>query len=187
MSAKDFIKYSIVRDKGNVIWNLKRILRAADPKVSKYWKESDEHYSNLDVRGKKVLVIGADFGVTPMYFLSKGAQSVVGYSLWKQYFFHPNYEHRQEPFYVDKLDGEDFDVMSSDCEGCEYGFTKELLNRIGSHVICFHEPVLNNDILEYARRIATRLIRPPPFDPLPPPQGHPGQWKPEVLITEVIR
>jgi hypothetical protein len=172
MSAIDFLKDILIGNRQNAVWNIGRVLGFKHPERSEFWKESVEHYQGLDVKGKRVLVLGSDFGVTPMYFLSRGAKSVVGYSLWKQYFFHPNYEHRFERFSMDKINANDYDVMSADCEGCEYLLSREFLSKLEGYVICFHDPVENISILEYARKEGVS-IRPPPAKP---------GYKPEIAI-----
>lgn len=177
MSAIGFFKDVLIDNRRNALWNIERILGIADPRKSVLWEESDEHYKGLNVKNERVLVLGSDYGVTPMYFLSKGAKSVVGYSLWKQYFFHSDYEHRQEPFTMDKIKGERFDVMTADCEGCEYLLTNDFLENLKSYVICFHAPVENEQILQYVKGIGISI---PPPEPVP-------QSKQEIAIYEVVR
>ena len=151
MTASGFLRDILIDNRQNAIWNMKRILHIADPHRSWAWKESEEHYSSINVKGKRVLMLGSDYGITPMYLIERGAESVVGFSLWKQYFFDPRYTHITDRFTMDKIKGMDFDVMFSDCEGCEYLLTKDYLATLKGYVICFHNPIENHELFDYVK------------------------------------
>lgn len=164
MTAVEFLKDILIYNPQNAGWNIRRLLHSADPHRSFLWKESEMHYGNIDVRGKRALMLGSDYGVTPMYLIERGAESVVGFSLWKQYFFHPRYTHIREPFSMDKIRGMDFDVMFSDCEGCEYLLTKDYLATLKGYVICFHDPIANQELFDYVKSESTYIIPPTPIE-----------------------
>lgn len=115
-------------------------------------------YSKLDVRGKKVLDIGSDFGTTPMYFISQGAKRVVGYSLEKQRLFDPLYDHRQKPFLYDNFVLDDSWVLKADCEGCEWDFTPEFLTQFDDFLILAHLPIRNLRLYGWLEENADRII-----------------------------
>ena len=162
MTAGEFLRDILIDNRQNAIWNMKRILYIADPHRSWAWEESEDHYSGIDVRGKKVLMLGSDYGVTPMYLIERGAESVTGFSLWKQYFFNPRYTHITDRFTMDKINGMGFDVMFSDCEGCEYLLTKDYLKTLKGYVICFHDPIENQELFDYVKSESTFIA--PPVD-----------------------
>ena len=62
------------------------------PWWSIFWHEA-HLYDSLEVRGMDVIDVGCDYGVTPMYFLARGARSVTGFSEWEPRFYHSAYLH----------------------------------------------------------------------------------------------
>ena len=160
MTATGFLRDILIDNRQNAIWNMKRILRIADPHESWAWKESEDHYNGIDVKGKKALMLGSDYGVTPMYFIERGAESVTGFSLWKQYFFDPRYMHITDRFTMDRIKGMDFDVMFSDCKGCEYLLTKDFLSKLKGYVICFHDPIENQALFDHVKSESTSMTPP---------------------------
>ena len=172
MTASNFLRDIVIDNRQNAIWNMKRILHIADPHKSPLCKESEDHYSGIDVKGKKVLMLGSDYGITPMYLIERGAESVTGFSLWKQYFFNPRYMHITERFTMDKIKGMDFDVLVADCEGCEYLLTKDFLSTLGSYVICFHDPIENHQLFDYVKSESV-FMSPPPWS---------GEGKKEISV-----
>ena len=181
MTAGEFLRDILIDNRQNAIWNIKRVLHVADPSKSWAWKESEAHYSSIDVKGKKVLMLGSDYGITPMYLLDKGAGSVVGFSLWKQYFFDPRYTHIMSPFTMDMIDGMDFDVMFSDCEGCEYLLTNDYLATLKGYVICFHAPIENHELFDHVKSESDFII-----PPITPPSKT-ERWKEEIAIFAKVR
>ena len=83
-------------------------------------REIEQTYNHFDLRGKTILDVGADFGLSSMYFLDRGAKKVVAYSLERQrkWLKHQDVEwHRQKWDYSTHR----ADILKMDCEGCEYG------------------------------------------------------------------
>ncbi|MEM0160084.1 MAG: hypothetical protein QW393_04980 [Candidatus Micrarchaeaceae archaeon] len=107
--------------------------------VYQYMKEIYQVYSYIDVKGKTILDVGADFGLSPMHFINQGASRVIAFSLEKQkpWLAHPRIEwHRQ------KWDGDWHvcGVLKIDCEGCEYGRPVEwYLNGFKEFYIAIHK------------------------------------------------
>ena len=151
MTATGFLRDILIDNRQNAAWNIRRIFRIADPRKSWQWRDSETYYSDIDVKEKKAMVLGSDYGITPMYLIERGAKSVMGFSLWKQYFFNSRYTHRVERFTMEKIKGIDFDVLVADCEGCEYLLTKDFLSSLSGYVICFHDPIENQKLFDYVK------------------------------------
>lgn len=146
----------------NAMWNARRVIGIGRPEGSWLWDDAVKYYSSLSVAGKNVLDMGSDYGVSPMFFLSRGALSVTGFSLWKQYFFDPRYTHRLELFTAEKIKDVSFSVLKADCEGCEYLLTKEHLIPLDDWIIAFHAPVENRELYEYCVANGVEAAPPPP-------------------------
>ena len=131
---------------------------------SQYYPACEEFYSKLDVRDKIVIDMGDDFGTTPMYFLRRGAQTVIGFSKDEQYFHDIHYKHYnlnvnnftfstiissikrfKEETTPDAL------VLKSDCEGCEWNFTQEFIELFEDWIIAVHTPIENNELYNYIK------------------------------------
>jgi hypothetical protein len=83
-------------------------------------KAIGQTYNHFDLRGKTILDVGADFGLSPMHFIDHGAKSVIAYSLERQ----RNWlKHRDVEWHKQKWDysTHQADIFKIDCEGCEYG------------------------------------------------------------------
>jgi hypothetical protein len=82
-------------------------------------KECYEIYGRYDYRGKVVLDIGADFGLSPKFFIDHGAKKVIAYSPMRQ-----KHQIRDEKIEWNReyWQGEErsADFLKIDCEGCEY-------------------------------------------------------------------
>ena len=160
MTTAGFIKDILIDNPQNAGWNIRRVLHIADPRKSWQWKDSETHYNGVDVKGKRALMLGSDYGVTPMYLIQKGVESVVGFSLWKQYFFHPRYTHIRARFSMDGIRGMDFDVLFADCEGCEYQLREYFLSSLDDYVICFHDPIGNQQLFDYVKSQSVSITPP---------------------------
>ena len=126
-------------------------------KSSEYYPECEKFYSILDVKDKIVYDVGCDFGTTPMYFLRKGPFAVFGFSKEKQYFHAFHYIHYkvdEDPLLItlppimQSINPRHL-VLKSDCEGCEWNFTQEMIEKFGDWIIAVHSPILNHDLFEY--------------------------------------
>ena len=77
-------------------------------------------YYKLDIyKGKTVLDIGADFGLSPKFFINKGATKVIAYSPMRQkeWLKHEKIEWHKRLWQGEYIKA---DILKIDCEGCEY-------------------------------------------------------------------
>lgn len=131
---------------------------------SQYYEECVRFYDTLDVKGKVVIDVGCDFGTTPMYFLSKGANTVFGFSKDKQYFHSIHYKHVNVDVdlstfptmikAIKRIRDEMIPphlVLKSDCEGCEWNFTQEFIDSFDDWIIAVHTPIANEELYEYIK------------------------------------
>lgn len=157
--------WTFLHDRRKFYSDLRKRLHLLTLESSEYYPECEEFYSILDVKDKIVYDVGCDFGTTPMYFLRKGAFVVFGFSKEKQYFrdFHYiHYKVDEDPLYstTESLPMLTLTlimqslkpmhaVLKSDCEGCEWNFTQEMIEKFDDWVIAVHSPILNHDLFEY--------------------------------------
>jgi len=82
-------------------------------------KECYEIYGRYDYRGKVILDIGADFGLSPKFFIDHGAKKVIAYSPMRQkhQFMDEKIEWNREYWQGEERSA---DFLKIDCEGCEY-------------------------------------------------------------------
>ena len=82
-------------------------------------RECYEIYGRYDYKGKVVLDIGADFGLSPKFFIDHGAKKVIAYSPMRQkrQFRDPKIEWIREYWRGEERVA---DFLKIDCEGCEY-------------------------------------------------------------------
>jgi len=121
-------------------------------KRSEYYSECINYYSHLNVKNKYVLDIGSDFGTTPMYFLQRGALTILGISEMKQYFYNDNYRQLDimpihKVFDLQKL--MHFQVLKSNSNGFEWNFTKEFINSFQDWIIVCHYPIQNPELFKF--------------------------------------
>jgi len=77
-------------------------------------------YAKLDIyKGKTILDIGADFGLSPFFFIQMGAKRVIAYSPLRQrkWLKHPDIEWHRGYWQGEYIKA---DILKIDCEGCEY-------------------------------------------------------------------
>jgi len=85
-------------------------------------RECYEIYGKYDYRGKVILDIGADFGLSPKFFIDHGAVRVIAYSPLRQkrQFKDPRIQWKRE-YWQGRISQQDYaDFLKMDCEGCEY-------------------------------------------------------------------
>ena len=154
----------LLHDRRKFFSDLYRKLHVLTLKRSQYYPECERFYSLMNVKGKIVIDIGCDFGTTPMYFLSRGAVTVIGFSKDKQYFHDNHYRHYdvdQDPHVLptaiqnikrikDEMTPPHI-VLKSDCEGCEWNFTKEFIETFEDWIIAVHTPITNEKLYGYIK------------------------------------
>ena len=153
--------WTFLHDRRKFYSDLLKRLHLLTLKSSEYYPECEKFYSILDVKDKIVYDVGCDFGTTPMYFLRKGAFVVFGFSKEKQYFHDFHYIHYnvdEDPLYsttestltliMRSLKPRQV-VLKSDCEGCEWNFTPEMIEKFEDWIIAVHTPIENDDLFEY--------------------------------------
>ena len=162
MNPKLYVWY-FLHDKPKFWSDTRRKLHILTLEKSEYYSECVQFYDFLDVKDKIVFDVGCDFGTTPMYFIHKGAIKVIGFSKDTQYFQDYRYKH----FNVNKDPSPLFNiiteiesikrsmdkqiVLKSDCEGCEWNFTKEFIDSFEDWIIAIHTPIKNNELYEYIK------------------------------------
>ena len=95
----------------------------------------NESYGQLQVKGRKVVDIGASVADSAIYFVTKGAKEVVGYEPDEERFataqknialnhMKAKIKIKNGEYTVDKRDHSA--IFKIDCEGCEYGLLEKL-------------------------------------------------------------
>jgi len=77
-------------------------------------------YAKLDVyKGKTILDVGSDFGLSPFYFIQRGASKVIAFSPMRQrkWLINPKIEWHRKYWQREERAA---DFLKIDCEGCEY-------------------------------------------------------------------
>ena len=151
-----------LHDKGKFWSDVRRKFHILTLEKSQYYPECEQYYSKLEVKGKVVIDVGCDFGTTPMYFISRGAKKVIGFSLDKQYFRDYRYKHfdlNEQPEVLNGvIDGLSLSqdeakvfVLKSDCEGCEWNFTIPFIETFSDWIIACHTPIRNQELFDYIK------------------------------------
>ena len=160
MTIKSYVWY-FLHDKPKFWSDTRKKLHILTLEKSQYYNDCVRFYNTLDVKDKIVFDVGCDFGTTPMYFIRKGAIKVIGFSKDNQYFFDYRYKHFNVDANPDSLSNVIKDmtnikqsmdkqiVLKADCEGCEWNFTQEMIEKFDDWVIAVHSPILNHDLFEY--------------------------------------
>jgi len=101
-------------------------------------KECYEIYGRYDYRGKIILDIGADFGLSPKFFIDHGAKKVIAYSPMKQkrQFKDPGIQWNREYWQGEERSA---DFLKIDCEGCEYYRPVDFYFRYPEALIAIHD------------------------------------------------
>ena len=152
----------LLHDRRKFFSDLYRKLHLLTLKRSQYYPECERFYSLMNVKGKVVIDIGCDFGTTPMFFLSQGATMVMGFSKENQYFHDKGYIHYnvdddpsvlpefiQKRQWIERISSPI--VLKSDCEGCEWNFTKEFIETFEDWIIAVHTPITNEKLYGYIK------------------------------------
>ena len=118
-------------------------------------------YDTLDVAGRTVIDVGCDYGVTPMYFLSRGAKKVIGFSEWPQRFYSFDYRHIRGHATADQIMDRcpscDDRVLKTDVEGLEWDFDPEWVGKFHDWIIVCHYPVRNQELLDWLKKHGTLI------------------------------
>ena len=109
-------------------------LNAIDARqFASYFQEALDSY-NVDVEGKVVVDIGADWGSSSLYFLARGARKVVAYDRLR-----PRLEVRgiewNGLWSGDYVPG---DILKVDCEGCECNADPSIFFRYETSLVAVH-------------------------------------------------
>lgn len=152
-----------LHDKPKFWSDVRRRLHILTLEKSQYYNDCVRFYETLEVKDKIVIDVGCDFGTTPMYFIRKGAIKVIGFSRDKQYFHDYRYKHFNSDLssvipsmteginVISGLDDRRQFVLKSDCEGCEWDFTRQFVDSFEDWIIAVHTPIRNNELYEYIK------------------------------------
>ncbi|AZI75855.1 putative SAM-dependent methyltransferase [Sulfolobales Beppu filamentous virus 3] len=130
-----------------------------------YWYEYDNSYGFLDVKGKKIVIVGADCGSSALYFLLHGAVYIIQYE--KDEERRKRWDEVCRYFNIcDKavMNGEwnneypDADVFIMDCEGCESSLDVDKLSKYTTWCIAVHQWTQNRvELLRKLIRYGVKL------------------------------
>lgn len=130
------------------------------PQWTIFWRDA-AFYDTLDVAGRTVIDVGCDYGVTPMYFLSRGAKKVIGFSEWPQRFYSFDYRHIRGHATADQIMDRcpscDDRVLKTDVEGLEWDFDPEWIGKFHDWIIVCHYPVRNQELLDWLKKHGTLI------------------------------
>ncbi len=121
---------------------------------STFWADANAFYDSLDVSGRHVIDVGADVGVTPIFFLRRGTKDVIGYSLDRQLFHHQAYRHvsgrstgREIMEQCDPAGA----ALKMDAEGLEWQFDIDWIAKCHDWIIGLHIPVENSELYNWIK------------------------------------
>ena len=113
-----------------------------------------------DMKGKRVVDVGCDWGMSPIFWRSLGASKVIGYEVNEEYVFRMGPLRKEAWFeFRGGWDREypDGDVFKIDCEGCEAGLDLQKLKGYSLWFVAIHRlPHLGQkvDTLDMGRSLA---------------------------------
>jgi len=142
--------------------------------INTYLETYEKHYGMLDCKDKIVVDIGADYGSTARFFLSRGARRIIAYEsnpvlrakLLREFLFDGRVEIHG------CWDGvmPAGDILKMDCEGCEYKMSELQLNSFKQWAVGLHCPRrLAPEVLQFEamlRRNGGRMIEDMGFERL---------------------
>ncbi|CAI44189.1 SAM-dependent methyltransferase [Acidianus rod-shaped virus 1] len=111
-----------------------------------YWREYPRSYGLLNVYQRTVQIVGADCGSSALYFLLRGASSVVQYEKeeklrkkWQQVC--ADFSICDKAVMKEEWNGEyeDTNIFIMDCEGCEEKLNVSQLNKYSQWCIGVHD------------------------------------------------
>jgi len=110
-------------------------------------KECYEVYGKYNYMGKIILDIGADFGLSPKFFIDHGAKKVIAYSPMKQkrQFKDEKIEWNRKYWQGEEISA---DFLKIDCEGCEYQKPVSFYLSYPEALIAIHD-LKNKEFHEY--------------------------------------
>jgi len=117
-------------------------------------KECYEVYGRYDYRDKIILDIGADFGLSPKFFIDHGAKKVIAYSPMRQkrQFMDPKIEWNRRYWKGEEINA---DFLKIDCEGCEYYKPIDFYLSYPEALIAIHD-LKNKEFLKYSSTLWER-------------------------------
>lgn len=125
-----------------------------------YWHEYDYSYGGLDVKDRRIVIIGNDCSSAAIYFLLKGAKCVIGYE--KNHLLNTLSTEVCQYFGVCekmRLKGEwkgeyeNADIFVMDCEGCEDLLDLSKLNDYEQVCIAVHYwAKRKSELIEYFQK-----------------------------------
>ena len=120
--------------KGLREWLLARLNAIDARQFADYFEEALESY-NIDVNGKVVVDIGADWGSSSLYFLARGARKVIAFDRVEPKLQVKGIEwHRLwNGSYVPG------DILKIDCEGCECSADPSLFLQYEASLVAVHK------------------------------------------------
>ncbi len=136
------------------------------------WSNLDLMYGHLDFTDKVVLDIGADWGGTPAFFLSRGAKKVIGvdYHAWyvEKMADHFRDDYRVLPVQVkvenakqikDLIQIHKPDIVKIDCEGCEKVLSRVInLGLCPEYIVEIHSDSIRDSLLSKFKRVGHKVV-----------------------------
>ena len=129
-----------------------------------YWQECKKFYNAIDFNNAVVFDIGDDVGISPLYFISRGAKKVYGFGTMPQLYFNAKYQHTHYKvtqhnihIFINKLKHILFNnkdermILKMDIEGAEWLFDVDFIERFNEYVIALHYPIRNSSLYKYLK------------------------------------
>lgn len=157
---------SLERVKRNIYWQLpfaKHLIEAVKVKMgimkisdTKYWKECEKFYDSTTPFNSIIIDVGDDVGISPLYFLSRGAKKVYGFGTMPQLYYDKQYVHTHYEitennihYFINELKHilltskakNERVMLKMDIEGAEWLFNLEFITSFDEYVIALHSPI----------------------------------------------
>lgn len=129
-----------------------------------YWNECERFYDSLDFNNAVVIDIGDDVGTSPLFFISRGAKQVYGFSTMPQLYFNSKYKHSRYRIteknigsFIDSVkeilshNEHERTILKMDVEGAEWLFNVDFINMFDDYVVALHSPIKNEPLYEWIK------------------------------------